>query len=404
MASIKVVLRKKKNKDGSYPLAIRITNDRKSSFIHIGQSIQEKHWDAVNGKVRKSHPNSERLNKLIIKKTSQANDKLIDLELQEKDVSSKEVRNQIKQGSSKVTFLAQSEVYLDNLKESGKRNRFKSEEPRVNRFKEFLKGEDISFQEITVPLLNRFRAYLKGTRNISERTIINHLMVIRTIYNQAIKGGIVDQRYYPFGKDKVPIKFPDSLKIGLTEKEVKRIEELDLESNPQVNHARNVWLISFYFAGMRVSDVLRLKLSDFQDDRLHYAMGKNLKGGSLKVPKKALAILKYYKHDEPKNDLVFPELKVLEKLDDRYIMEMKIANAVKQLNKYLREVATSAKIKKPLTMHIARHTFGNISGDRISIQMLQKLYRHSSIKTTISYQSNFIHKDTDEALDAVLNY
>lgn len=55
-------------------------------------------------------------------------------------------------------------------------------------------------------------------------------------------------------------------------------------------------------------------------------------------------------------------------------------------------------------MHIARHTFGNLSGDKIPIQMLQKLYRHTSILTTIGYQANFINKDTDEALDAVLNY
>ena len=61
-------------------------------------------------------------------------------------------------------------------------------------------------------------------------------------------------------------------------------------------------------------------------------------------------------------------------------------------------------IDKPLTMHIARHTFGDISGDRIPIQMLQKLYRHSSITTTVAYQANFIHRDTDEALDAVVDF
>ena len=75
------------------------------------------------------------------------------------------------------------------------------------------------------------------------------------------------------------------------------------------------------------------------------------------------------------------------------------------IDKYLRtQVAPAAKITKPLTMHIARHTFGNISGDKIPVQMLQKLYRHTDIKTTIGYQSNFIHKDVDEALDAVIGF
>ena len=61
------------------------------------------------------------------------------------------------------------------------------------------------------------------------------------------------------------------------------------------------------------------------------------------------------------------------------------------------------QIEKKLTMHIARHTFGNISGEKIPLKMLQKLYRHSSITTTIGYQSNFIQKDADDALEAVIN-
>jgi hypothetical protein len=36
--------------------------------------------------------------------------------------------------------------------------------------------------------------------------------------------------------------------------------------------------------------------------------------------------------------------------------------------------------------------------------MLQKLYRHTDIETTIGYQSNFIHQDVDDALETVLNF
>ena len=51
-----------------------------------------------------------------------------------------------------------------------------------------------------------------------------------------------------------------------------------------------------------------------------------------------------------------------------------------------------------MTMHISRHSFGQIAGDKIAPQLLQKLYRHSDLKTTIGYQSNFIHKDVDGEL------
>ncbi len=155
---------------------------------------------------------------------------------------------------------------------------------------------------------------------------------------------------------------------------------------------------------MRVSDVFRLKWSDFQDGRLCYTMGKNKKTDSLKVSDKAMKILSQYESlKDEETDLVFPHIRHAD-LSDKFDTEKKIKSRINVVDKFLRtEVAPAAKIKKPLTMHIARHTFGNISGDRIPIQMLQKLYRHTDIKTTIGYQANFIHKDVDEALEAVIS-
>jgi len=53
-------------------------------------------------------------------------------------------------------------------------------------------------------------------------------------------------------------------------------------------------------------------------------------------------------------------------------------------------------------MHIARHFFGNIAGDKIPIYSLQKLYRHSSIIITANYQQSFTKKDTNDANDRVV--
>jgi site-specific recombinase XerD len=68
---------------------------------------------------------------------------------------------------------------------------------------------------------------------------------------------------------------------------------------------------------------------------------------------------------------------------------------------YLKEVAVKAGITKKVACHISRHRFGQQAGDKIDIRILQTLYRHSIISTIIGYQSNFIHKQTDDALDAV---
>jgi site-specific recombinase XerD len=403
MASVKIVLRKKKNKDKTFPLTIRITKDRRTSFIHTGYHLKQTEWEAVEQKVRSNHPNAKWLNNFLQKKKSEAMAKALELETTKTEVSSQSVKQKIKP-SAGATFFAQAEHYLSLLQKAGKYNRYTSDKPRIKHFKEFLKGQDIAFADITVTLLERFKVYLKHEEEIGERTIVNHLVVIRSIFSQAIKGEITDRKYYPFGPGKIAIKFPESIKIGLTPEEVKKLENIDL-SHTFENHCRNLWLFSFYLAGMRISDVLRLRWTDIQNERLHYAMGKNAKVGSLKLPEKALTIVMQYKERQrTKDDLIFPDLKVLDNLDDGFIVQRRIMNTTSRIDEYLRDkVAPQVGIEKKLTMHIARHTFGNISGDRIPIQMLQKLYRHSSIITTIGYQANFIHKDADEALEAVIN-
>lgn len=401
MASVKIILRSKPNKDGTYPLALKVLKNRVASISHLGYSIEKKYWDKEKRRIKKSYINAKRLNNLLGVKLAEAEAKLMELEADKKDVSSRAIKDNIKTNNAS-SFFVLAEEYLSNLKTRGKYNRVSSETPRIKHFKEFLKDQDISFQEITVSLLNRYRAYLKGMRKVSERTIVNHLIIIRTIFNLAIKSSIVDAKYYPFGKDKVPIKFPQSIKVGLNKNEVETLEQLDLSSTPYLNHTRNVWLFSFYFAGMRVSDVLRMTWDDFKDMRLHYAMGKNQKAGSLKTPQKALRILEQYRRRENVYQTVFPELDRIKDLKNEYEVQRITSYEDKKLNKALKEIADKMKLKKKLTMHIARHTFGNISGERIPIQMLQKLYRHSSITTTIGYQANFIHKDADDALDAVV--
>lgn len=227
--------------------------------------------------------------------------------------------------------------------------------------------------------------------------------MIRTIYNRAIKLGIVDRKHYPFGSDKIRVKFPETEKIGLTKNELIKLESVENLTENET-HARNVWLFSFYFAGIRVADLLKIRWNDIFDDRLHYRMNKNSKLLSLKIPDKVFPILKDYINDKQNDeDFIFPEMKKAD-LNNSKDVYAKTKTANKKFNKYLETVADKAKISKKVTMHIARHTFGNISEDKIPINMLQKFYRHSSITTTINYQSNFMHRDADDALDSVINF
>jgi integrase len=402
-SSIKVILRKKANKQGLFPLAVRITKNRKTTYLYIGHYIAIKYWDEGNREVRKSHPNSIRLNNLLIKKLAEANQTLIDLQTHQNDISSKQIKEEIATPLTKTSFKEIADNYLDNLEKTNKLQRLSSDKARVGHFIRFVDNDDLSFREIDEALLRRFSLYLKTTRKVSQRSVINNLIVIRTLYNKAIRLGIVDRKLYPFGADKIRIKFPESEKVGLTIEEIQSIEALE-DLTEQQSHARNVWLFSFYLAGMRVGDVLMIKWSDIYDGRLHYRMGKNEKLLSFKLPEKITSLLRrYYEDRRSSEDFVFPEMNNADLKNPKDVFN-KVKTANKKFNKYLVQIAEKAKINKKLTMHIARHSFGNISGDRIPIQMLQKLYRHSTVTTTINYQANFMHKETDDALEKVINF
>lgn len=418
--AIKIVLRKRANADGTRPLILQIIKDKQRSVISLGYSIKATDWDKKKQEVKSSYPNSVRLNQLLLKRKLEAIGNSLELETEKGITSTVAIAKKIKRKETS-DFLTVADAYLDRLKHAGKYNQYTSDRPRVEHFREFLSGRRVTFPDVTPALLEEFKVFLanrtKGrnrktqVRNsseqrLSERSIVNHLVAIRSVFSYAIRDGITDKRFYPFGADKIRIKFPESNKIGLTIEEVKQLEGLELPAGSFERHACNLWLISFYAAGMRASDVLRLRWSDIHEGRLSYVMGKNSKSGSLKLPQKALDILTQYKTKNiPVGGLIFPDLTVLDTLDDKFMVQRRIAFTVSRIDKFLQTiVAPAVGISKSLTMHISRHTFGNISGDKIPIQMLQKLYRHSNITTTIGYQSNFVHKDTDEALASVIGF
>ncbi len=404
MASVKVLLRlNKRRADGACPIVVQIINNRSLTQKFLGYAVKPEEWDKKNSKVAKSHPNSVRINHLIQKKITEVSAVILDADNNNLDLTRKQIKHKIKH-QNKSSFNTVADEHLSDLLRLKKFNQHSGEKPRVNHFKAFLGNEDISFQNITAPLLKKFVIYLKADKDLNDRSSMNCLIVIRTIFNKAINEGLVESKYYPFGPGKVQIKFSETRKIGLNEVEIKKLEDVVLEENSPLLHARNIWLTSFYFAGIRISDIIKLKWTDINDGRLAYVMGKNQKVVSLKIPEKAnLIIENNRKSKEKDSSYVFPYLKDKDG-DDEKIINSKTRSANAKINKQLAKVVKKLDINKKVTMHISRHSFGQIAGDKIPPQLLQKLYRHSDLKTTIGYQASFIHKDVDGALSDILNF
>ncbi|MBP2831867.1 site-specific integrase [Aquimarina sp. U1-2] len=402
-ASAQIVLRKKRNSKGLYPLAIRITKNRRSTFKHIGHTIDLEDWDDKNLKVKKSNPDADNLNNLLASKLSEVRKGLMNLQSENTDFSAGQIKRNIYKPASSLTLSDYTSEHLENLKAEKKINRLTTDTALTTYIWAFHKTKNIRFQDITERWLKKFKTYLQGKRELSETSALNVMVLIRLLYNRAISDKVVSKDLYPFGKGGFQIKFPETHKIGLNKKEIILYETIEKITEVE-RHSLNVWLYSFYFAGMRVSDVLFTRWSMIYDSRLHYRMSKNGKLVSIKIPVKVLAILKQYENDKKnKDDFVFPEMKKADFANPKDVYN-KIKVATSKFNKHLKSLTKKAGIHKKVTMHIARHSFGNIAGDSIHPLMLQKLYRHSDLKTTINYQANFIHKEADDALETVINF
>tara|TARA_R110002049_G_scaffold106878_2_gene254410 strand:+ start:25765 stop:27063 length:1299 start_codon:yes stop_codon:yes gene_type:complete len=429
-------------KDNTIPLAIRISENYTTNYKWLGQYVLEKDWDKNAGRVKRTHPNAKKLNNFLLKKLTETNDIYFD---SKENITPKQVKQKLKgAGGSKSFFVvaadrikrkyelevfsvAKSELsILYNLeeflnlnisleKDLAVKGIFERRKLRVSKGRKgehsfidsvryFKKNKSLKFQDITESFLDKYKDFCSVYLNQKSRTVTNQLIFIRTLFNKAVKDGVVDSKFYPFGGEKEKIRIGSSHKIGLTSYEVEKIELLKLEHNTSIWHTQNVWLFTFYFAGIRISDAIKLKWSDFKDGRLFYVMNKNEKPLSLKVSDKAEAILEYYKKEkEGINGFIFPFLKDVNESDSEDVFR-KTRNATKLLNKHLKRIGNVCEIDKNLSNHISRHSFGNIAGNKIHPRMLQKLYRHSDLKTTLIYQANFIHEEADDALESVINF
>lgn len=89
--------------------------------------------------------------------------------------------------------------------------------------------------------------------------------------------------------------------------------------------------------------------------------------------------------------LLEPALEIIEKYKDhpicvnrKRLLPMK---SNQKLNSYLKELADICGIEKPMTMHIARHTFATtvLLTNGVSMEATSKMLGHKSIKTTQIY-------------------
>ncbi|MDX2190791.1 MAG: site-specific integrase [Bacteroidota bacterium] len=394
MASIKIIQREQKiNENGEAPLWIRVTKNRKSHFISLGLYVNPKDWDALKQRVKKSHPNSQRVNNFLAQKVAEAENSVLEAETNESYSSPKKLKQAIT-GTTAESFTKYFEEYLKELEAKHKHGTLNNAQSCFSKFRKFTKNKDIYFDEINVLWLKGFENYLRKEFGNSTNTVHSSLKVIRRMFYEAVREDIIPIEKNPFLKYK--LKWENVKKEYLTEDEINAIENQKVF--PNLQRVRDLYVFAVYAGGIRISDLLLLKVKNFDKEKVIIKQKKTREEVSIKLTTKALSIVTPYLENKEAEDFVFPFLSKKDEMLDEKGLHDKISSFNAYINRMLKQIADYAGIKKSIHFHTSRHTFATLALKKgIRLEYVSKLMGHNSIRTTQIY-AKIVNEELDKAM------
>jgi integrase/recombinase XerD len=262
------VLWSRKDKDGLFPIKVRITKNRKSSYVSIGFSVKKSDWSEFKRKVKTTHTYHREINLSI--------DKIVD----EVERRNPNIKLQLNGNISLLKYI------LSKVEEKRNSNKFFSTKKYRSLYFHLVKfvgkNNDVFFADITKEFTVKFRVYLEnnivsrgdnGEPNIN--TVVNYLKVLKTIINHAIKEDVY-LGINPIPNHLIPQK-KKTKKVPLTINQIWKLNNLQPHKEGMTEgmfNALNVFMFSFWSRGLRISDVLQLKYKHLQEGYFSVKMEK----------------------------------------------------------------------------------------------------------------------------------
>ncbi len=217
-------------------------------------------------------------------------------------------------------------------------------------------------EEFTEEDIHRYQLYMVETRRVSHST---QNMAINSIkfYLEQVKRG--ERREYFIERPRKELKLP----TVLSEEEVKEL----LFRTHYIKH--KCMLLLLYSAGLRISELLRLKETDLDQDRKLI----NIRGAKGKKDRVTLlsSVAAEYLRDYLK--LLKPRHWLFEGHDGGQY-------SATSVNKIVKRSAAEAGIRKRVSAHTLRHSFAtHLLEHGTDLRYIQTLLGHESSKTTERY-------------------
>ena len=290
--------------------------------------------------------------------------------------------------SSLFTFM---HGVIAQLKQLGKVRTSETYTTTLNSFMAFRDEQDVPLDGINSDMMLMYEAYLKA-RGVRMNTISFYMRNLRAVYNRAVEKGLTPQnnpfRHVYTGVDK-------TVKRAIPIKDIKALKEVDLSMKPSLDFARDMFMFSFYTRGMSFVDMAYLRKTDLQNGILTYRRRKTGQELTIKWEKCMAEIIA--KYPENQTDFLLP---IITKQDNE---RRQYDNALHLVNYRLKELSTKLKLKRPLTMYVARHSWASVAkAKNVPLSVISEGMGHDSEATTQIYLASLETSVVDKANKMIL--
>lgn len=404
MVTFRVELASAPNRDGHYPVRFRITANRQHKRISMGFAINLKDFnpkatlDKANW-VRATCQQSHIYNSRIREKYEAAHQAVTELS-RISNPTVEEIEQALLHGND-LSFIDYYKRQLEYVKVKNSLGTSDNYGVPLNKIIAHLKLKgktDLMFRELTPTWLKEFETYMIKIPN-SKNTVSKQLGYVKTVIGAAIKDKLLSPQHNPFQDYK--FSFDETEKDKLTPDEVSQLENMVLEPSFRICHARDIFLFMYYTHGMRIGDALFLKVRSIEKEpdglRCKYQMHKTDSRRNVKLTPKAQAIALKYAKGKKLDDFLFPFVEVGKDYTIEKVYEDTKSAKTSVVNNNLKKVTERLKWDKPLTCHIARHTFADTARVKgANTYAISKALGHARLSTTEKYLKSFDQNAVDD--------
>lgn len=371
----------KRTKNNHAPLYARITVNKKKLNISLKRRVDTRLWNAQRQRLKGTGVAARDFNRYLNEVNSQFFQCYQELRANHKRITPQTIKSKFLGDDEIPPYTLKDIIEYHNTKMFPKLHRNTSRMYLTSQryillfVKKEYKRENMELEELDYRFILSFENFLRKykprhyQKQIGNNAVMKHIQRLRKMITLAYHMEWIDKD--PFRKFKQ--KLTPTHRGFLTDKELERIEDLDIASI-RLKTVRDLFVFSSY-TGISYADVMALtKESLVLGVDTYWIIAKRQKNGNpIKIPllKKALELIKHYINDKRSaiNNTLFP----------------RISN--QKMNAYLKEIAQLAAIQKNLTFHMARHTFATTVtlSNGVPIETISKMLGHTRLATTQIY-------------------